>query len=259
MKHFIRFLLGALIIFSSCNTYKNLTYLDGVADSPRDSLYAKQKTDYVVQPHDNLHIRIMTGNEETDQYYNLQTTSGNTSNMMSGGNMYMYGYYVSDTGYIEMPVLGLLKVGGKTLPEIKKMVEKEISKYLNDAFVLVKAPGFSFTTLGEISEGVHTFQGEELHVIDAIAMAGGITEYGIRDEVVIIRQKPEGRYTYTIDLTDDDILGSPDFYVMPNDIIYVKPMKFKVFRIRSGDVLSVMSTFTSLISIGLLIVTLNKN
>ena len=182
-----------------------------------------------------------------------------SSNMMSGGNMYMYGYYVSDTGYIEMPVLGYLKVGGLTLPQVKQLVESKVKVYLKDAYVLVKAPGFSYTTLGEIaSTGTHTFTGEELHIIDALAQAGGITDYGLRDQVVIMRQKPEGIYSYTVDLTRDDILGSPDFYIMPNDIIYVKPMKIKVFRVRSGDVLSVLTTFTSIASIVLLIITLNN-
>ncbi len=250
-----------LLFFSSCNTYKNLTYLEGVDKSPRDSLYAKQKTEYIIQPHDNLYIRIKTNNEETDQFYNINSSGSNSMNssMMSGGNMYMYGYYVSDSGFIEMPVLGYIKVGGLTLPEVKKTVEEKVKVYLKEAYVQVKAPGFSYTTLGEIkTTGTHTFNGEELNIIDALALAGGITDYGLRNQVVIMRQKPEGIYSYTVDLTQDDILGSPDFYVMPNDIIYVKPMKVKVFKIRSGDVLSVLSTFTSLASIILLIFTLNN-
>lgn len=250
-----------LVFFTSCNSYKNLTYLEGIDNSPRDSLYVKQKSDYVIQPHDNLYIRIKTNNEETDKFYNISSTgsSNMSSNMMSGSNMYMYGYYVSDSGYIEMPVLGYIKIGGLTLPDVKRVVESKVNVYLKDAYVLVKAPGFRYTTLGEVSStGTHSFSGEELHIIDALAQAGGITDYGLRDQVVIMRQKPEGIYSYTVDLTQDDILGSPDFYIMPNDIIYVKPMKVKVFRIRSGDVLSVLSTFTSIASIVLLIITLNN-
>lgn len=255
------YLLIAFVLFSTgCNTYKNLTYIEGAEATPEDSIYTKIRDTYQLQPHDLIYIRIVTGNEETDKFYNLMGGTGsNTSMMGSGGNLYLYSYHVSDSGYIEMPVLGHLYVVGKSLSNVKTMVETELARYLNNAYVMVKFPSFRFTTLGEVNQvGVHTHQGEQLNILDALSMAGGITDYGKRQNVVIIRQTEKGTKSFVVDVTDDDIMASDNYYIMPNDIIYVKPMKVKVFRIRSGDVLSFISAFTSIASVILLIITLNQ-
>ena len=257
---FFYFIVMIILVSGGCNAYRNLTYIEGVEATPEDSIYSKIRDTYLLQPHDLIYIRIITGNEETDKIYNLMGSSGSSNNMMgSGGNMYLYSYHISDSGYIEMPVLGFINVGGKSLSTVKQMVEKELSKYLKNAFVMVKFPSFKFSTLGEVNQvGVHTHQGEQLNILDALSMAGGITDYGKRQNVIIVRQTQKGTKSIVVDITDDDIIASDDYYIMPNDIIYVKPMKVKVFRIRSGDVLSFISTFTSIASVILLIITMKQ-
>lgn len=259
-KNFAFIAILVMIFASGCNTYRNLTYIGGAEATPQDSTYNKIRYKYHLQPHDILYIRVFTGNEETDKFYNLMSGSGSSMNMTgSGGNLYLYSYHISDSGYIEMPVLGYLHVAGKTIASVKSMVETELSKYLNNAYVMIKFPSFKFTTLGEVnSVGVHTFQGEQLNILDALSMAGGITDYGKRQNVVVVRQTEKGTRSFVVDVTDDDIMASEYYYLMPNDIIYVKPMKVKVFRIRSGDVVSFISAFTSIASVILLIITLNQ-
>jgi polysaccharide export outer membrane protein len=256
------YLIAALILLNSgCNTYKNLTYIEGAAETPQDSTYSKIREQYMLQPHDLIYIRVFTGNEETDKFYNVMGGTGSNMGMTgSGGNLYLYSYHISDSGFIEMPVLGYLEVAGKSLVTVKEMVEHELKKYLNNAYVMVKFPSFKFTTLGEVNQvGVHNHQGEQLNILDALSMAGGITDYGKRQQVVIVRQTNKGTQSYVVDVTEDNIMASENYYIMPNDIIYVKPMKVKVFRIRSGDVLSFISAFTSIASVILLIITLNQS
>jgi polysaccharide biosynthesis/export protein len=261
------FLLIGLML-SSC-AHKRLIYLQEKAVEETEKEYTYKDSSYVIQPHDILYIQIRTFNEEVDKLFNQSRGGGgisnnNNRNIGSGGNrssFYFNGYTVNDTGYIKVPIIGEMKIAGHTIPETQKIIEDMAEEYLQEANITVKFVSFNITFFGEFnSPGVQTFYQERVNVFEAVTKAGGISDYGDRDNVLVIRKLGKNRLkTFRIDLTDRNILGSDEFLLMPNDLVYVEPVRSRSFKIGAADFTFVLSTFSSTLSTILLIFTLNQN
>jgi polysaccharide export outer membrane protein len=173
---------------------------------------------------------------------------------MNENIMYYYGYSVSDSGYIEIPVIDSVYIEGSTLDEAKRKIEKKSKEYLKQPQVIVKMAHFNFTLLGEVATpGVQTVYENNINLIEAVSYGGGITYNGDRQEVLIIRTTKEGTKTFEVDLTDNEIVKSDLYYVMPNDIIYVKPRHTTAFRQETSDYLFGISALSSVLTTALLI------
>jgi len=247
------------IILSSCNSYKKLTYLQDIAETGRDSLFAKNKEDYRIQPGDMLYIRIITANETINQMFNFFLGSTNTMNIPQSGGLYFVTYSVTDSGYIRLPVVDTVNVVGMNLEEVHNRLSQKAKKYMYDAQVIVKLANFRFTVLGEVREpGVKQMLANQVNIMEALAFAGDITYNGNRSKILLIRPTEHGSQTFRIDATDDDLISSDLYYIMPNDVIYVEPLKTTLFRERSQDYLVYLSTFTSVLTAVVLIWNLTK-
>jgi len=263
----IAFLL--VFLFTSCS--KRLYYLhDEVADKyMTDSLYIEHDIDYRIAEHDILRINIKSVNTEVTNFFNsgfggnsseLNQNQMNQTNSNSNSQFYFTGYIVNDSGYVKLPIIGDVLVGNKTLPEATKHIQELADEYLDDAYISVRFVSFKVTFLGEFNTpGTVVFYQDQLNVYEAIERAGGITDYGNRAKVLVIRQMPEGRKTFYIDLQDRNILASEEFFLLPNDMVYVKPLKWRSYRVQSQDFVYVLTSITSIITTTLLILNLNKN
>jgi len=270
MKKNILIAFFLLFLFSSCS--KRLYYLhDEIADkNMSDSTYIEHDIDYRITEFDILRVNIKSANPEISNYFNSYAGGGsqndlnqnqlNQTNSNSNSQFYFTGYSVNDSGYIKLPIIGDVLVADKTLPEATKYIQELADEYLDDAFITVQFVSFKVTFLGEFDQpGTIVFFQDKLNVYEAIERAGGITDYGNRSKVLVVRQTAEGRKTFYINLQDRNILASEDFFLLPNDMVYVKPLKWRSYRVQSQDFIYVLTSITSIITTTLLILNLNKN
>ncbi len=208
-----------------------------------------QPENYRIQQQDVLYIRLYTLNETVMAMLNPDE-GGSSNQYNSEASLYVQGYVVNDSGQVTLPMVGDVKVVGKTIEEATRAVREKSKNYLKDATVILKLLSFKFTVLGEVDRpGVYRNYNNQLTVLEAIGMAGDIGDYGNRREVVVLRPTKTGTITYRLDLTDKNILESPAFFLLPNDMVYVEPIKSKVFQLNLPTVSLVLTSISTLILI----------
>ena len=238
-RHHLLLLLIPAFFASSCTRYKNMVYLQESGE--QKEVYNAVPPDYQIQKRDVLYIRILSLNQEITQVIN-STSVLNTNQFTNDASLFIYGYNVSDSGYVEIPVIGRVDVLGKTLEEARTSVSLQTSKYLKDATVIIKLISFKYSVIGEVNRpGVYQNYNNQLTVLEAISNAGDISDYGNRRKVMVIRPGTEGTRTFRLDLTSTKILASEGFFLLPNDIVYIEPVKSYNLRVN----LPVISIFLS--------------
>ena len=204
--------------------------------------------DYKVQPGDNLYIRIASLDDKFNTFFNnTNQFSTTTSTTYSSGNaaIYLNCYTVEDDGNINMPFAGNIYVKDLTVDEIQEKVQDIINEYLKETIVYVKLGVFNLTILGEVARpGQYQIYQSDINLFQAIALAGNATDFANKANIKIVHQTPKGSQIVRVNLNDADILSSPDYYLKPNDIIYVEPLKTKQFGFTSvpyGTIISAIS------------------
>lgn len=258
MKRISLFLFTAAIIimamFSSCVPQKKILYLRNnsmMNDSIFMSMeYENERTfDYKVQPGDNLYIRIASLDEKTSSYFN----SMNQSNISGISSIYLNGYTVGVDGYIELVMIGKVFVKDLTIEEIQQKIQNIMDEYLM-ATVYVKLGVFNLTILGEVnSPGQYQIYQSDINLFQAIALAGNATDFANKSDIKIIHQTTKGSQIVSVNLNNADILSSPHYYLKPNDIIYIEPLKAKQFGFTSvpyGTIISVISLLITCFTFG---------
>jgi polysaccharide export outer membrane protein len=226
----------------SCVPAKKTTYFQGEPQT-KSELYKLNNEPYRLQVNDILAIDIKAQNEENVSLFKAGGASS------TGGNLYFSGYTVDRHGNIRIPYIGDVNVLGYTEKEVREKVEIELGKFLKKTefiFVTVKLEGIKFTVTGEVGgPGTKLLVQNEVSIIDAIANAGEITEYGNKQDVTIIRKSLDGVKKYKIDLTDIDVFESEHFYIQPNDIIFVPAINRKSWGLGTSG----FQSFTTLVSV----------
>ena len=243
-------LTGVLTLFSSCTSHRQLVYLHNVDSAATTSFYPKTQPGYLIQTRDILYVKIYSLNEEMSSVIN-QTIGAYQQNLFQNEtSLFINGYTVSDSGNIEIPILGKIKVAGKTMDEAIMSISQRADQYLKDATVIVKLISFKVSVIGEVNRpGTYNNYNSQLTVLEAISMAGDITDYGNRKQILVLRPAPKGTTTFRLDLTNRNILTSDGFFLLPNDIVYVEPIKSKSFRINMPTISLFLSSVSTLILI----------
>jgi polysaccharide export outer membrane protein len=224
-KTWIIIVLG-IILLNGCVTNKKTTYLQEYKESAYSPLYEPPE-DYLVQTGDNVYLNVTTPDPRQSALFNAM---GEGVQGFDEATAQIYSYSVQIDGTVDLPYIGNIEVAGKTLVEIKRIVEAELSDYVTDATITVKLVNNNVTVLGEVvSPGVYPMYKEHLTIYQALALAGDIDVYGDRFSISIMRKSAEGTVVKEFDITDKNIVDSEYYYVQPNDVIYVKPMKGKFF------------------------------
>lgn len=172
----------------------------------------------------------------------------------------MQTYLVDNNGTIEFPVLGTLEVGGLTKSQCEQMIHDKLRPYMNAAenpVVTVRMSNYKISVLGEVAHpGMFTVSNEKINILEALAKAGDLTIYGVRDRVKLIRENANGKKEiHTLNLNDANIISSPYYYLQQNDIVYVEPNKVKAQNSTVGQTTTLWISATSiLISLASLIV-----
>ena len=174
----------------------------------------------------------------------------------------MQQYLVNNQGEIDFPVLGRLKISGLTKNECEALIREKLIPYLKETpIVNVRMVNYKISVLGEVkSPGTFTVSNEKVNVLEALAMAGDMTVYGVRDNVKLVRENANGeRIIQTLKLNDADLIRSPYFYLQQNDILYVSPNKTVARNSDIGNSTTLWISATSiLVSIASLLVTILK-
>ncbi len=254
-KFLVLTLLTFNVLVTSCISQKDTIYLQNKGNALNEpaELLEKQQP-YRIQIHDILNIRVKSLDQEAVQIFN--PTGDENLNAGSAERAYFDGFTVDLHGEIRIPTLGKVSVLGYTTEEIEKIIEekllKEQFKETANIFVTVKLSGLRFTANGEVgSPGTITLFQERVNIFEAIANVGEIPITGDKKDVLIIRQYPQGQKIHHLDLTDVAVMNSPYYYIQPNDIIYVKPLKQKSW----GTGTTGTQTLTTIISVLSLVTT----
>jgi polysaccharide export outer membrane protein len=256
MKTF--YLLLILFLFNACVPYKNIVYLQGEANTSGDF-----PIEYKIKKDDILYIDIKSGNPEIQKFFNSAKTGTTQTN---AGNLFFSGYTVDSKGQIELPVVGKITVENKTFEEVKRQIKEALLKSqfssLDDVFIKVKLAGVPFSIVGEVNTPQNgIIYKTNPNIFDVIASAGDIKITGDHKNVIIIRESEGKKIQKKIDLTDANILYSDFYYIRPNDLVYVKPLKQKTLGTGStlSQTISTTITALSLISSVILITNYIKN
>jgi len=249
-------LLLLILLFSSivsCIPQRKTIYMrDMSGKKSYINLYTKavEVTEaYTIQPRDYIYIRVLTPDEAVASLYNLGGGQ-DTRNIGQQGSAKFQSYQVSDEGNIDFPYVGKVKVVDLTLKEIKLKMQEILKNHIDMFTLQVQLTNTQFTILGEVNTpGQYNMNKDQLTIFEAISLAGDLTIYGKRKKVKIVRPSTEGTKTINIDLTDLNLIDSQNYYIQPNDLIYVEPIRAKMFGF--GETFS-LGIITSLITFFLL-------
>ena len=257
MKHISHILVFAILLASSCTSQKKLAYLNNLPVPTGEESFTLDIPDYKIQPRDILYITVkaMMPDGTINDFLISSRSYGGTyvSQGESGG--YLYGYDVNPEGDIVLPTVGSIKVGGLTLEETRKLLQASADKVFKNATIECKLLSFKFTVIGEVrAPGTYVNYNNYLTVLEAIGRAGGVGDYGNRSNVLVIRPYDKGTKTFRLNLQDKKILSSEAYFLLPNDVVIVEPLKQKIFSMNLPTISFIITTFTSVITTTLLLI-----
>lgn len=238
--------------FSSCIPQRNIVLIQDKSGSNSYPALETITEKYKLQPNDYLFINVTSPDPKLSTFFNpIQITTGNAYNQQ---REYFY-YQIDDSMNINFPITGKISLRGCSVAEARTKIYTQISNYLSDFTLIVRLASNSFAIVGEVNkQGQYTMARDQITIFDALAQAGGFTSFAKRKEVKLVRRTESGETkTAILDLTRDDIINSEYYYIYPNDILYVRPMKIKMLGF--GETLS-LNLVTSLVTLYLLVISL---
>jgi len=251
-------LLLMVVAASGCVTKRSLTYLRDVTPESADSINKSfvPSAEITIKPADALTIFVSALDPDAVAPYNLPTVTFNdpTSTAVRTTPMLLT-YRVDEEGYIEMPVLGKLHVAGLVRAEAENLIKSALEKQVLNPMVQVNLVSAKVSVLGEVARpGTVSISNGRLTVLEALAAAGDMTPYGRRDNLLITREVNGKMEFARLDLTKDNLLTSPYYYLQQNDVIYVSPNGVRA--VNSANVSLWLSTVSTLASAATVIVTI---
>lgn len=237
------FYLVLIVLASSCVPQRKMVYVQSVDEKAKYEYVVENQKNIRIEPFDQLYISIGSIDQ---QGYNFFSQEKQNFNSLSEQSLLVLGYTVNDSGCVNLPVIGKIKLQGQTMDEAEVTLKEATKNVLNQPIVSVRFVNNSITVLGEVLKpGNHLFTSQQLTIFRALGLAGDITEYGNRKKVVLIREKNRVIHKYHLDLTDDKIFKSDYYYLRPNDVLYVEPLKIRRFGMREYPFNLIVSSVTA--------------
>ncbi len=227
MKNNSLFLILFASVLFSCVPAKDVVYFQGI-----DNANSSTSVNYepVIKADDILYINVSTLDPKAAEPFNLGNTEGQGTGGAGGGvQLQRLTYLVKNDGTIQFPVLGTLKVGGLTKAEVTHLVSSRISEFVKDAVINIRIMNFKISVLGEVnSPGSFVITNERITIPEALALAGDMTLFGKRENILLIREVQGVKSTLRLDMTNPEIINSPYYYLTQNDVLYIEPNKRKI-------------------------------
>ena len=262
IKHLVILLLA--VTLASCTAQKRILYLQDAQNfTPEQIVQAGQIR---IKPLDRLTIVVNSKDPELAVPFNSSSSynslTGGVGVASSSNSQSLQIRTVDEHGMLDMPVIGMIECKGKTRSELAAAIAEKIvgGGYINDPSINVQFADLKISVTGEVARpGYYDITRDRVTIFDALSMAGDLTVYGVRDDVAVIREVDGVRTINYLDLTSKELFNSPAFYLQQNDVVYVKPNKYKA---ESGEISQNRNFYLSLVStaiaVATLIVTLTK-
>jgi len=238
------------VLFASCVPQKKMLYLKEaqmLSENQSINYVNERSVDYKLQPGDNLYIRFVN---IVDQGGTSSLNGEFTRTSSSDASIYLQSYTIDEEGFIELPLIGKIVVRNLTVDEAKALLQTELDKYINQTTIIVKLSNFNLTVLGEVKNpGMYKVYQSQINLFEAVALAGNMTNFAKNSAVKIIRQTDNGSEIVTVDMGSADILSSPYYYLKPNDIVYVEPMKIKQWGFTAFPYATVFSIISLVVTV----------
>lgn len=221
------------LIFSSCKSYKNIPYFRDVPDSIYTSpmyIGVAGYKDPKIQPNDLLQVSVQTLDPSTSTISGTTAAASYATQAASsaGGGASITGFLVDKEGMIELPLVGKIQVAGKTTAEARELIRSRAAVYYKEPVVNVRFANFNISVFGEVNRPAqYTVPNEKISILDAIAMAGDLTIYGKRENVLLIREIDGAKQLTRFNLNSSEIFQHQNFYLRQGDVVYVQPAKSK--------------------------------
>jgi polysaccharide export outer membrane protein len=227
------FALVMLMFFGSCGSRKSMVYLQ-----PDSTNINTVYNEYIptIQPNDILTIVISAADPKVTAPFNSVNSLGISGASSQNADLALRPTYtVDEQGNITLPMLGNVKVSGLTRSDAIEKLRTELSKYIKDPSVNMSFNNFRISVLGEVARpGSFILPSERITVLEALSMAGDLTIRGVRQDVKLIREVDGKKNIYRLDLTKQELLNSPYYYLVQNDVIYVEPNKAQINNSKLG-------------------------
>jgi len=238
-------LIAFIFLLNSCVTQKDLEYLQD-KNTDIKSFNAAEYPDYILKPNDELYIQVNSLDEAAASVF-----SNSKEQSYYVGSIQPYGasllsYAIDKEGFLLLPVIGRIQVKDKTTSEVSVILKDSLTHILNQPIVTVKLVNRYVSVLGEVKNpGHYPYAQDKLSIYDAIALAGEITIFGNRHEVILIRDENGENIRINVDLNKSDVLSSAYYHLRPNDIVYVKPLKKRFWGFDQFPYAVILSTITT--------------
>jgi polysaccharide biosynthesis/export protein len=253
-------MFSIVVAFASCTSQEKLAYLNNLPEAGGNEPFSMDIPEYKIQYRDILYITIKAMSPDGSINDFLTKVSGATgSYTQSEAGQYLFGYDVGSTGAIILPVIGTINVAGKTLDEARAVIQEATKIHFNNATAECKLLSYKFTVIGEVRvPGTYVNYNNYLTVLEAIGRAGGISDFGRRDKILVVRPLAGGTETYTLNLQDKAILTSKAYFLLPNDVVIVEPESRKIFNLNLPAYSFIFTSVTSALTTTLLLINFLK-
>jgi len=229
------------LLAGSCVPTSQLSYFNDVEELDQPTV--NPRTQKIIKPFDKLYIRVLSIDLQTSQIFN----ASDEMRMGSYGNMAgLIGYLVDEEGNINFPFVGKINVASMTTAEAADRIQRALSDYVSNTSIVVKYVDNQVTVMGEVQrQGVYSFSQDKLNIYEALGLGGGLTRFGDRQKIILIRNDEGKIMHYRLNLSDSKIANKSYYYVLPNDVIVVEPLKAissSYSNITYSTILSTVST-----------------
>lgn len=241
-RNFVAIIFILLAYFTvSCVPYDKLRYFNDIDEIVEPAV--NPRVQKLIAPFDNLYIKVLSIDENTSNIFD--PNSGTT------GVQVLVSYLVDEKGYINFPFVGNINLAGLTLAQASAKMQAALSEYVSRTSVIVRFVENKISVLGQVqNQGVFSFTQDKLTIYEALALSGGITNHGDRRNIVLIRQVGDKITTNKINLADSKIASKDFYYVLPNDVITVEPMKsISWYNFNSNTYSTILTSFTTLLAL----------
>jgi polysaccharide export outer membrane protein len=253
LVYFHLLFIPCLCMFSSCRSFKNLTYFQkGINDSATVSVAKAYNS--TIQPGDLLSVYVGSLSDEASRFFNPYPAAANPTGAAGAlSSSEANGFLVDQSGEIALPIIGTYKIAGLTTLEAKNELTKKLDLYLKEPRVIVRVINYKISLMGEVNRpSVYVIPNEKITITEAISLAGDLTNFARRDNIMIVRDNNGKKEFGTINLNDRSVFNSPYYYLRANDMVYVEPVGAKALQ--SNTFLRVVPIVISLISIVLVLI-----
>lgn len=219
------FLYALLFFACSCSSGRKLAYFRNLDEKGNFQTSIGNIEETQIQPSDLLSITVNSLNPESNILFNNGVLASSSSTVQAVDPSHKSeGYLVDKNGNINFPVVGTIALGGLTKTQANEKITASLKNFVKNPIINIRFLNFKITVLGEVTRP-STFNviSEQISILEALSLAGDMTPYGKRNNVLIIREREGVRTTTRVNLADKNALASPSFYLQQNDIVYVEP------------------------------------